>query len=386
MMHFYSLLAFSVALLVLVASLFYLVYATILMKSEHKLWKTRLPSNDLRDVLTRKIRLVKRHRKVSMVTGILWSVIGLMFPIQAHAQYPNGFQTLCPAGAAGAAQPLPFGVTYDPNTQMSVAALCVDARGNITSSFFAAAGSASFSTLTSGTNTTAAMIVGTGASLTSSGTGTITANTLAAAIKSANIVTLTPLTGSTLGILLANGDTLTIGGGGGINTLMLSSSTNGGVQLLDGGSQGITTSSNTTTNVQANTTLTLIGGSASLVINSTNGTFNVPVVATKYSTSTNCSSNASPAVCAAASAGSVALPAGTNSTLVVQTTAVTASSQIILEVDESLSTKLSVTCNSSLATLANPVVTARSTGVSFIFTIGSTLVTNPACVSYQIIN
>jgi hypothetical protein len=100
----------------------------------------------------------------------------------------------------------------------------------------------------------------------------------------------------------------------------------------------------------------------------------------------NCSSAASPAVCAGAVAGSVALPTGTNPTLVVNTTAVTANSQIFLTVDESLGTKLSVTCNTTLSTLLNPVVTARTAATSFTFTIGAIIATNPACVSYYIVN
>jgi hypothetical protein len=105
-----------------------------------------------------------------------------------------------------------------------------------------------------------------------------------------------------------------------------------------------------------------------------------------YLTSGNCSSSASPAVCAAAAAGSVALPTGTNPTLQVNTSAVTANSQIMLTVDESLGTKLGITCNSTLCTLLNPVVTARSAGTSFTFTIGAVIATNPACVSYTILN
>jgi hypothetical protein len=105
-----------------------------------------------------------------------------------------------------------------------------------------------------------------------------------------------------------------------------------------------------------------------------------------YTTGTNCSSSASPAVCTSAAAGSVALPTGTNPTLQVNTSAVTANSQIILTVDESLGTKLSVTCNTTLSTLLNPVVTARNPATSFTFTIGAIIATNPACVSYTITN
>lgn len=106
-----------------------------------------------------------------------------------------------------------------------------------------------------------------------------------------------------------------------------------------------------------------------------------------YLTNTNCSSSASPAVCAAAAAGSVAVPTGTNPTLVVNTTAVTANSQIFVQSDDSLGTKLSVTCNTTLANLAvEPVVSARTAATSFTITISGTVVTNPICLSYFIVN
>jgi hypothetical protein len=107
----------------------------------------------------------------------------------------------------------------------------------------------------------------------------------------------------------------------------------------------------------------------------------------KYSTSTNCSSSASPAVCGSAVAGSIAVPTGTNATLVVDTTAVTANSQIFVQSDDTLGTKLSVTCNSTLASLiVEPVVSARTAGTSFTVTISGTTTTNPVCLSYFIVN
>lgn len=148
-------------------------------------------------------------------------------------------------------------------------------------------------------------------------------------------------------------------------------------------------------------TLGVVGSSSGLInfLGSTSGaptfgciaacvnlTASGPLQATKFVTTGNCSSSASPAVCAASSAGTVALPTGTNPTLQVNTTAVTANSIILLTVDESLGTKLSVTCNTTLSTLVNPVVTARSGGASFTFTIGAIIATNPACVSYLILN
>ena len=102
-------------------------------------------------------------------------------------------------------------------------------------------------------------------------------------------------------------------------------------------------------------------------------------------TASNCSSGASPAVCGSARAGSVAVPTGATPTLVINSTAVTATSEILLNVDES-ATIAGTTCNTTLATLVNPVVTARSAGTSFTIQMNSTLATNPACVDYQIVN
>jgi hypothetical protein len=110
-----------------------------------------------------------------------------------------------------------------------------------------------------------------------------------------------------------------------------------------------------------------------------------PISATTYSTSTSCANGASPAVCAAAPAGAVAVPTGVNPTLVIDTTAVTATSQIILTIDESL-TIPATTCNTTLSTLVQPVVTARTPATSFTIQIGATLAANPACVSYMIVN
>lgn len=101
-----------------------------------------------------------------------------------------------------------------------------------------------------------------------------------------------------------------------------------------------------------------------------------------FGSETNCSSSAGPAVCAAAAAGSVIIPAaGTDVT--VNTTAVTANSQIFAIFDQSLGTKLGVTCNS---TTANPHIGARVAGTSFTIHANVAPVTNPACFSYFIIN
>ena len=139
-------------------------------------------------------------------------------------------------------------------------------------------------------------------------------------------------------------------------------------------------------NVQNKASVPLTDGGSSIIDGGTGTGMSPGISAPAYGTGTNCSSSGSPAICGNATAGSVALPTGTNPTLVVNTTAVTANSQILLNVDESLGTKLGVTCNTTLSTLPNPVVTARNAGTSFTFTVNATIAVNPACVSYLIIN
>lgn len=108
--------------------------------------------------------------------------------------------------------------------------------------------------------------------------------------------------------------------------------------------------------------------------------------AQELQTLTNCSSSASPAVCGSASAGSVVIAAA-GTTVTVNTTAVTANSQIFLAADDTLGTKLSVTCNSTLATLIGGLaITARTGGTSFQITSGATPAVNPLCLSYFIVN
>jgi hypothetical protein len=113
-----------------------------------------------------------------------------------------------------------------------------------------------------------------------------------------------------------------------------------------------------------------------------------PLNAASYGSNTNCSSSASPAVCGSALAGSVLIPTGTTSeTLTVNTTAVTANSQIFFYPDDSLGTKLSTTCNSTLATLAGgSFISGRVSGASFTITFNGSILTNGVCGSYFIIN
>jgi hypothetical protein len=101
-------------------------------------------------------------------------------------------------------------------------------------------------------------------------------------------------------------------------------------------------------------------------------------------TTTNCSSSAAPAVCGSAAAGSFVI-AASGTSVTVNTTAVTANSQIFIQEDETLGTKLSVTCNTGI--LANPpAITARTAATSFAVGITAGLAVNPVCFSYFIVN
>lgn len=115
---------------------------------------------------------------------------------------------------------------------------------------------------------------------------------------------------------------------------------------------------------------------------------NSSTLKTNLSTPLICISSAAPAVCNSSSAGMVAIPTGVNPTLTVNTTAVTDSSQIVLHSDNTIGSKLGVTCNSTLATLVGgmAITAPRSPGVSFQISFSGTVSVNPVCVSFVVVN
>lgn len=125
-----------------------------------------------------------------------------------------------------------------------------------------------------------------------------------------------------------------------------------------------------------------VSGTSIFTSASGKATFGLVLTVPLLATTTNCSSAASPAVCAAAPSGSVVIAAAATS-VVVNTTAVTANSQILIQHDSSLGTRLTVTCNT---TLAPPQVTARTAATSFTISTAVAPTTNPACYSYTIVN
>ena len=101
-----------------------------------------------------------------------------------------------------------------------------------------------------------------------------------------------------------------------------------------------------------------------------------------FSSAQTCTSAASPASCGLAPSGTVAVPPS-STTLMVNTKAVSANSQIRTDVDSSLGTALRVTCNT---TPVQGTVSARSVGRSFTITVPLAPTLNPACFSYTIVN
>src|SRR6266850_1769674 len=124
----------------------------------------------------------------------------------------------------------------------------------------------------------------------------------------------------------------------------------------------------------------LFATTAGVTVSGAGQTFTAPL----YLTASNCSSSASPAVCGSAAAGSFVIAAA-GTTVTVNTTAVTANSQIFVQQDDSLGTKLSVTCNTGFLT-APPAITARTAATSFVVTLAAGLAVNPVCLSYFIMN
>lgn len=128
---------------------------------------------------------------------------------------------------------------------------------------------------------------------------------------------------------------------------------------------------------------TVLAGKLSL----TGGTLTGGLILPSLGSSTNCASVASPAVCGSAMAGAVVIAASSTS-VVVDTTAVTANSEIHVMSDETLAGRFSATtCNSSAATVgAGLYISARTAGTSFTVTTLGTVSSNPLCLTYIIVN
>jgi hypothetical protein len=107
-----------------------------------------------------------------------------------------------------------------------------------------------------------------------------------------------------------------------------------------------------------------------------------PATFTTLGSATNCASAGSPAGCGSSMSGSVTIAAGAT-TIVVASTAVTANSQIFVIQDDSLGSRLGVTCYTAANT--TPRITARNAGTNFTIT-ATAPAGNPGCYSYLIVN
>jgi hypothetical protein len=135
-------------------------------------------------------------------------------------------------------------------------------------------------------------------------------------------------------------------------------------------------------------------GSTGQVLTSQGGGSTSMIWTNPGTTATNCAANgtaANPSVvaCSAAAAGMFSCAtAATTGTCQVNTTAVTANSEILITTDDADggAGQLNVTCNTSLTTpAAKPLLHAKSAGASFTINLG-TVAANPACFEYHIVN
>ena len=143
--------------------------------------------------------------------------------------------------------------------------------------------------------------------------------------------------------------------------------------VADGTNQGADNGLIDSNSYEGSATNDLLGSNITLI---TNGQI------TQINSSSNCSSSANPATCGSEASGSVVIAAGATD-VTVDTTTVTASSQILVTFDASLGSRLGVTCNT---TFAAPYVETRTAGTSFKIAVPTAPSSHPACFNYTIIN
>lgn len=175
-----------------------------------------------------------------------------------------------------------------------------------------------------------------------------------------------------------SGNTIALGSGT-FNQVVVNGAGSGKVTLT--GSGGGTTAIQANSSAITNYTWTLPTADAAGSIRS-NGS-GVISIDPGFTSATNCASAASPAVCSSAAAGAVAI-ANPATTITVNTSRVTANSQIFVFEDSSLGTRLGVTCNSTLGRTYQ--VTARTASTSFVITASATPAANSACLNYLVVN
>lgn len=239
-------------------------------------------------------------------------------------------------------------------------------------SWITPASSTAFSALTSGTNTTAAMVVGTGASFGIS--------TPAAASFSPLQLTGAPFSGgtgtTTFPFFYLNQNATPVSTWSTSGTMFGISLASGFVGNLMDFHFGNGTSVFTVGDLGA------VHAAGSVVSDGSILADQGALRGGAILTTVNCADSAGPAACGNAAAGAVVVDVGAT-TVVVSTTMVTANSEIFVSYDSSLSTRLGITCS---AAVFPPTISARVAGTSFTITIPAAPSVNPACISYFIVN
>jgi hypothetical protein len=103
----------------------------------------------------------------------------------------------------------------------------------------------------------------------------------------------------------------------------------------------------------------------------------------RFISATNCIDPNSPANCVAAPAGQFLMAAG-GTTAVVDTTAVSNNSEILITENTANGFSLGVTCNTTPG--RTYAITGRVIGTNFTVTSSAAPATNPACLTYLIVN
>ncbi len=293
-------------------------------------------------------------------------------------------------------------------TGATTASRCVqtDASGNLVISTASCSALGSFTSLTGGTNTSAAMVVGTGASLATTGSGTIVATSLS---------TTLPIAGGGTGATtqpnaaIAIFPTATRAGdvvywdGAIWNHL---AGNNSGTNILQENSSGVPSWAAATsacptcvTSAASLTSTALMTGAGSQASQTPSATSTLDAsgnmslagkhTSVTYATATNCAAtgtSANPSVVSCSAAASGAFACATNAstgTCQVNTTAVNTASRIFIQPTAAAN---GLTCNAVSDTgLTGPRLLSQSNGASFTITLG-TFATTALCFNYWIVN
>jgi hypothetical protein len=266
-------------------------------------------------------------------------------------------------------------------------------------------GGASFSTITGGINT-AALVVGTGGSLTPTGTGVITATnattpfTIGGAGQGNAVL---GLAGNTSGIATFTAPAVagSIGNGVTMSNALLGPNTGAAsptYAFSSSSSTGLFSSNGTRVSLASQGTTVLDASSGFMTVfvpfNTSGGASNITsggsltattfVNTATYQTATNCAQNTvSPAACGSASSGVFAIPASAT-TYTVNTSAVTANSRIFLQpTTDNTGIPSAPTCvDPALTAATSPSARVAATS----FTLQLTANAGITCYNYWIVN